>query len=198
MAMYVAACQSTTSGTVTATLAASAVGMDSSLTEWADTSAATANAVVQSVTGSSGATQNIDITLPGAMASASSVHLAMACEGNNGNPFYTEEAGATAIYEVRSVNGNAGLGVWWKTNDTVISATGSASTTQGWIGIEIRHDPGISLGGSITPTGSLTRLTSKTLTGSTTPTGALALLSTKVIELFGAITPAGSLTRRPV
>jgi hypothetical protein len=114
--------------------------------------------------------------------------------------FHSNAAGATITITGSAtelgafIAGSVSVKTAWKANSQTITSTNNNDDVNGWAIFEIVwNNPGITLGGSITPTGALTRTTSKGLSGSVTPTGALALLGVKVIDLIGSITPVGTL-----
>jgi hypothetical protein len=141
-----------------------------------------------------------------AQASAQTASATLAAFANTANINYsslfwqqgtstnTVEAGASKIHDTIAANQNYTTTAQ-KTNDTVLQHGLAAAGTHGVVAIEVGESSALSLGGSITPTGTLARLTSKTLAGAVTPTGTLANLVTRVVLLAGSITPTGTLAK---
>lgn len=77
-------------------------------------------------------------------------------------------------------------------------AAGAGAAAWNWVAIEIKPAAGatatISVGGTITPAGSLTKQVGKLLGGTITPTGSLSKLASKLFS--GTITPVGALTKQ--
>lgn len=82
----------------------------------------------------------------------------------------------------------------YEVGDNSISGTASVADYIGAIAVEIAGGAFTqSVSGSITPTGTLTKATTKLFSGSITPTGALTRAIGYAISLAGSITPVGDL-----
>lgn len=84
-----------------------------------------------------------------------------------------------------------GYSTQYKVNDTACSFSWASGNRAGGVALEIAQQVGLSLSGSITPTGTLSRKTLKSLAGSITPTGTFSYIKSQTLALAGSITPSG-------
>lgn len=104
--------------------------------------------------------------------------------------------GGTELADVNAggVNGMQ-VSCGYQTNDTSFDFSWTANVT--WYGLiaEIIEAVGVTVGGSITPTGTLVKAAAKLMAGSITPTGTWNYAKSAVAYLAGAITPTGTLVK---
>ena len=160
---------------------------------------------ITKVSGTGGSVQFIQAATGNATSQTASATLAAFAQTANFNftfvgcqvgsaPTITQEAGGTALFGPVSSNQNHSYASY-KQNDVTFQQGLSVSINWGCVALELADGKTLSLGGSITPTGTLAKTTTKTLAGSITPTGTLDTLITRVLLLAGSITPVGTLAK---
>jgi hypothetical protein len=156
-----------------------------------DTANNGAAAITQSVTSNSGA--SADFTITGA-ALASALNAQYTAFGKSGNSTGTVQDGGTALGGVGKGSPSFYINTEYEINDNHARETLTSAAIAGIL-VEVACQQTISIGGSITPTGTLGKKTLKGLAGSITPTGTLTYIKSQTLALAGSITPVGTLAK---
>lgn len=118
---------------------------------------------------------------------ANTANAILMASANRGGGAQTANGGGTMLVNFGEI------GIIYAVNDTSVGSSWGVSDNMGFIGLEVRAQAQQAVGGTITPTGTLTALKTilRSLAGAITPTGTVAL--SKAISLAGSIVPTGTL-----
>lgn len=190
MSVFAAAVSTSGSGAIGATYGVTMLAANWVLLKITGAKSTTATAIVQSAT-AEGSSNTATVNLS-AFASANNMAVGFFSNGPTVQNM-TPGSGFTELYDVVSAD-FVQLMAEHKLNDTSVDATWTTSGEFGAIALEIAELLAVSLSGSVTPTGTLSKQANKGLTGSITPTGTLATLIARTISLVGSITPTGAVS----